>query len=698
MRRRARLSPAVVAAVVAGVAAVGALLVFALKPRDFYTGANGVRPLSLIATVPQGKHVCANGVRIPAETARMQLVLGAVSRPAEALIRLRDGDRDLRRTTVPVANYATVVAEFAPIEDAVTVDVCIRGIGDDVVVGGAAGLQSNDQPMVLAGKPLDARLSMRYLPVEGAQRSLASQWAAVMRRAALFRPGFVTPAVLWGVMLFLLPVALVAAVVGAVAGFRGRKAVVLVAVVALVSGGSWAVITLPFDSPDESEHFAYVQSVAERHQRPDSSPTAQGTYATAQTLALEALRHPTRIGGADTRPPWTEAARDRYREREAEKLPLDNGGGYADATRLHLPAYYSLLVPAYSVGGESVFAQLTWARLFSVLFGLVVALAAYGIVREVAPRRPDLALLSGLLVALQPMFSFMAGSVNNDMGVNAAAAVAVYLGVRLLRRGTPVVAVGFGCALAVAPIMKGTGLALIPPAVIVLVGYAFRRPGWRQVALAIGGTAFAYVGVGTLVRGALTGAIGQGASGPVVGEGAVGAGILSPLGGKLSYTWQVVFPKLPFMQDHFLMSWPFWDIYVIRGWGAFGWYSFVFPRMVFVAILVVGTVLLAAGIAALWRERKRFRAWMWEIAYLVAVPIAVFTAISFAYYTDEARAIPGEQGRYLFTAAAPLSALASLSLLGFPRRWQAPITVVLVVGMAALAYLGRMTYLVDVFT
>jgi hypothetical protein len=320
------------------------------------------------------------------------------------------------------------------------------------------------------------------------------------------------------------------------------------------------------------------------------------------------------------------------------------------------------------------------------------------VVRELLPGRPELALTAGLLVALHPMFSFIGGAVNNDVGVNAAAALLVYLGVRVLRRPSTKVLLAFGVAVAITPVLKATGLALYPPALLVLAGYVWRHPKWHPAASAVAAVGAAFFVVSVALRGLLRAAVDDGAVGTGGGEGAVNAGILGSLGPKLSYTWQVVFPRLPFMQEHFVMAWPFYDVYIVRGWGAFGWYSFLFPKVVFVGIVALLGVLLALGIAALWKARATFRVWGWEVAFLIAVPITVFTAVSFSYYTDKPQPVPGEQGRYLFTAAAPLAALAAGALLGLPTRWQRPAAAAFVTGMAGLAYAGRLTYLTGVFT
>lgn len=695
--RRVTAHPVAAAAILTSIVVMGILATYVLAPRDYLTGANGVRPLSLIATVPEGGRLCARNVEIPAESAGIAFAVGPEASRARAEVTV-SGDGVRRQATMYLPRFTDTAARFPEVAADTNATVCVRALDGAVVLAGAAGTQSNDTKLRLAGEELDARLSMRFLPVEGAQRSLVGQWATVMDRAALFRPSFVTPAVLWILLLIILPATLVAAVVGVATGVGMPRALVLLGIVTFVSAASWALITLPFDSPDESEHFAYLQSVAERGTRPDSERTARGAYATSQTLALEALRHPTRIGGDETRPPWSEAARDRYELRTKENLPLDDGGGFADATRLHLPAYYSLLLPAYELGGDSIFAQLTLARLLSALLGVVVAFCAFGIVRELVPGRPDLALLAGLLVALQPMFSFIAGAVNNDMGVNAAAGLVAYLGVRLLRRQETWVGIAFGAALAVTPVMKGTGLALLPPALLVVAGFVLRQPARRAASATVAGLVAAFLLVGIAVRSVLSAAVADGALGSASGEGAVGPGLLGSFGAKLAYTWQLVLPRLPFMQDYFLMTWPFYDIYIVRGWGAFGWYSFTFSRAIFIVIIVVGAVLMGLGARTMWRARGRIQEWGWEVAFLLAVPITVLIAISFAYYTTTARVIPGEQGRYLFTAAAPLAALATMSLLGLPSRWQRPAAVGLAIALAGLAYGGRLTYLSGVFT
>ena len=112
----------------------------------------------------------------------------------------------------------------------------------------------------------------------------------------------------------------------------------------------------------------------------------------------------------------------------------------------------------------------------SALLAGLAALCTFLTVRELAPRRQLLAAAAGLLVAFQPMVAFMFGVLNNDAGVNAAAALLVFLLVRGLRRGLSIqLGIALGVTLALLTTMKGTGAALYPAAGFALVGMLWRR-------------------------------------------------------------------------------------------------------------------------------------------------------------------------------------------------------------------------------
>ena len=88
----------------------------------------------------------------------------------------------------------------------------------------------------------------------------------------------------------------------------------------------------------------------------------------------------------------------------------------------------------------------------SALIGSLAALFTFLAAREILPRPRFFAVAAGLLVAFQPMFTFISGAVNNDVGINAAAAATVFLMMRMLRRGaSPGLLCGLGALLGLLP-------------------------------------------------------------------------------------------------------------------------------------------------------------------------------------------------------------------------------------------------------
>ncbi len=256
-----------------------------------------------------------------------------------------------------------------------------------------------------------------------------------------------------------------------------------IALIAFANAASWALITPAFNAPDEPDHFAYAQYFAETGHAPERVPGPRAPYSTDQTMALNAVNVFSQIALPDGRPPWLGVQQSAWEHEVATTPhPADNGGGYTTAAAPHQPAYYALLAPAYlAVRSQSIYSQLTAMRLVSALLGALVALCAFGVIREVLPRQPTAALAAGLLVAFQPMFGFISGAVNNDNGINAAAALALYLTIRALRRGlTWRIALALGATLAVAPLLKETGYEIYPAVAVGLLGMAWRRHRLRD--------------------------------------------------------------------------------------------------------------------------------------------------------------------------------------------------------------------------
>jgi hypothetical protein len=172
----------------------------------------------------------------------------------------------------------------------------------------------------------------------------------------------------------------------------------------------------------------------------------------------------------------------------------------------------------------------------------------------------------------------------------------------------------------------------------------------------------------------------------------------------LEYLWQALLPRLPFMPQYFpspsgfvLTTDPGFAIFVQRGWAAFGWYDVLFPKWVYVVVLLamVATVPLAA--AAARREWGWLRRHWLEALALILMPLAVWAGFEAAYYTTSPRPLIAEFGRYEFPAIGPLALLVVGALHAFGRRRMLEVGVMLVVAMIVFSYASQLLTLTSFY-
>ena len=328
-------------------------------------------------------------------------------------------------------------------------------------------------------------------------------------------------------------------------------------------------------------------------------------------------------------------------------------------------------------------------RLTSTLLAALVVLLVFLTLAELFPRHPVAWVGGALLVAFQPMFGFMSGAVNNDMGVNAAAAGVLLLLIIALRRGlTLPVAAGAGALLALAPLFKGTAYTFFVVAAIAIALLVTDRERRRlRPLLAFAGAFLAVELCWVLLSGSLDRATFTTPSGDSPVQS---VSILQNPGGYLSYLWQIFLPPLPFMTDLHVESFPFFHIYVERVWGAFGWIALLFPRWVYVVALAGMAATGVMALLALRREWPAVRARWREALLLAAVAIGVVMGVEAAFTTLTPRPAIAEQGRYVFTALPAYAALVVFACLAFGRRrfsTTLAVVVTLVVGFSAASQL-----------
>ncbi len=691
---------------------------YGLRPRFYFTGTDSVEAVSFETHTKPGAELCVPGLELPAHSAfvRLSLIAPTGMRPAlHLLIHERGAFVQSQLPPLSVTPERTSNADFPIPENgahAVPVSLCVSSGGP--AQWGATPLPVPPTPApTLQGKPLARAIAVWYLPPTSSRRSYLSRAGEIFRRAALFRPGIVG-AWTYPLLLFLvLPLAALLAVrclALAVAGGGRRMAAWLFAIAAL-NACCWALITPVFQGPDEVDHFAYTQSLVERGEGPSQDPgSSLQRWSGAEGTALRDTAFLTDHQVGDTRLPWEASAQRDYRRDVARLKPRrDDGGGYTTSAA-HGPLYYLALSPAYLLTrGGSVFSQLTLMRIFSALIGALVAMFTYLLVRELAPRRPWLGVLAALLVAYEPMYGFISGIVNNDVGVNAAAAAAELLLIRMLRRGITI-PWGFltGALLIALPIVKGTGLSLYPVAGLVFLATLWRHHGRRDllawIGLAVGAVALSELS--THVLSTFQPASSATGSGAISSNANAATQALHDIPSYLSYVWQTLLPKLPFMTSYFpppthagfeLFKDPGFVIFVERGWAAFGWYDIFFPHKLYVIIFLAMVASVPLGLWAARREWSWIRGHAFELLALIAMPAAVIMGFEAAYFTTVPRAVIAEFGRYAFPAIGPVAALVVGSLHAFGRRRMLTAGIVLMVAMISLSYASQLLELTSFY-
>ena len=710
----------------AGIPLFVVMVVWCLVPRPYYTGTDSVNVLGTNPVVAPHTKVCAGGMNIPRGTARISVAIAsAQATPPRWRLTVRTPHQTIVTSAVGRPGLVgTVVAIPFPIPrlpgggQSVPATLCLQSTTGSYAVGGTPTTAAIQPPVTQGGKPTLFRLAVWYLPRAGATRSYLGELGTILRRATLFAPGFVAPWVLGAVVLVLLPIVALLAVrcLALAAAGGGRRLAVWLFVIAFLNAAAWSVITPPFQAPDEVDHFAYVQSLLERGQRPSSYPAATtGRWSSAENAALLGSDMLTDHTAGDTRAPALPADVAAYRHLVAITHARDNDGGGYQTTSSYGPLYYYAVAPGYLVAsGGSAFSQLEGVRLMSALIGALAAVFAFLTVREIAPRHAFAAVLAGLVVAFEPMYSFLSGALNNDIGVDAGAAAVVYLLVRLIRRGPSVPVLGvLGLLLGVLPYVKTSAYYLIPLAAVGILGMLWhhRRRLRNVLPATLGGLAAFVVLLAVGYAGARAVSNGLTPAAPAAGAaivatptstgaatGPLNVALHHPLS-YLTYLWEIFLPRLPGMHPHFPPTGlPAQTIFIHRGLAAFGWYDVFFPHWVYTVLSVVMLGGLVFGLLALVRERRALAAHWIEAVLLVLFPIVVIASFEAAFYTETNRPVIAEMGRYAFPALVPLAILAVGALYAFGRRRVVAVGSVVFATLLVFCYASQVLTLTSFFS
>jgi 4-amino-4-deoxy-L-arabinose transferase-like glycosyltransferase len=424
----------------------------------------------------------------------------------------------------------------------------------------------------------------------------------------------------------------------------------LIVAVYVAIGVLYAALTPTWQVPDEPAHYNYIRALAEGRGIPVIEP---GDYDQAYLARLT----------TDDFPP----------ELSIESLEYEDH---------QPPLYYLLATPIYLFFGGAVLPL----RLISVVFGVGLLFTAFGTLRAIFPRRPELALTATAFIAFIPQHVAMTAGVNNDALAELLVGAMLWMLAVYVDRGDRV-GEGerpwlIGLLLAVVLLTKTTAYVVLGVAAGAVV---IRR--WREGQTwewAVGQLAWMFVPALLLslpwfVRNGFTygwhdplglarhNAIVKGQPRSAEWLAAYGWGGLS---GRLARTTFQSF------------------------WGQFGWMKVVLPARIY-RVLALFSALLAAGFVAWFIQRRRPSQSIDSPTHQSANPrtsqlflltiSALLTFLSYVWYN---LTFVQHQGRYLFPALVPIGAAVALGLSELvkvlPNRVRAWAMAAPFVGLAAL--------------
>jgi 4-amino-4-deoxy-L-arabinose transferase-like glycosyltransferase len=440
-------------------------------------------------------------------------------------------------------------------------------------------------------------------------------------------------------------------------------------VVAFLSAACWSFTTPPFQVPDEPDHFAYVQQLAETGRLPSSGERlfSPEELTALRDLDWQEMRLQPQNQALDTAAQQSRLEHDLHSSL-SRRSELEAAGNAASEP----PLYYAMETIPYALGSAgTLLDQLELMRLLSATMAAFTALFAFLFVREALPGESWAWTVGGLGVALSPLLGFMAAGVNPDALLYADTAALFYLLARGFRRGlTSRTAHAIGAVIAIGLLSKLNFAGIAPGAALGLLLLARRASKthgraayrWLAAGLAIGLTpALAFAFVNALSHHHTLG---------IVSSAGAQAGKHGSILGEISYLWQFYLPRLPGMSadfPHYLTTSSIWfDGYV----GLYGWFDTTFPAWVYDVALIPAVLILGACVRSLIAGRAALRDRLGELLVYGAIALGLMVLVGADSYL-RFPAVPLDEGhtRYLLPLLPLLGGVFALASRAGGRRW-----------------------------
>jgi len=489
-----------------------------------------------------------------------------------------------------------------------------------------------------------------------------------------------------------------------------RRDLVLIFIVAFGIRLLWAVITPPWQAPDEVAHFTYIQHMVEQREIPrrQDTPYPLTSVEEVRSLDLTLFRDLTSAGTDRARAlPYLPIAYDYGIARSYRSSGTDRWSQAGGTATPYPPPYYFFGAIPYIIFRDApILTRLFAIRCATAILGALSCVFAYLLAYELRrARRWGWAL--GLAMAWMPMYAFVTATVNNDVAMDLCATALIWLIVRIVPRDylSRPLALAVGVTSGMALLTKPAILPVVAIAGIVVCSklLAGLRSSWDQArgaALDFGIYATSLLALylpWLLFRLRHYGDIGFAAV-PVTllahfANGTmVAASSLHPSGGVSTFAvrsfslWDYLIHEKARGGSYF------YDLFFRIFWGNFGWLDapladrFYGPIVAFYALAGVGLI------SQIFQQSARRSTLLLPLGIVAAQAIFLFIGVD--WY--EGFVVRGEgfglQGRYFFPILAPL---LFLLLSGWDHLWGGrPVGLrIALTGMLALQLIALATML-----
>jgi 4-amino-4-deoxy-L-arabinose transferase-like glycosyltransferase len=471
---------------------------------------------------------------------------------------------------------------------------------------------------------------------------------------------------------------------------RIPRPLLLLLPVVLLCTTIWTFVNPLWAAPDEPQHYAYAETLAEQGHRPNRGIaidqaefiTGQdaffrtGELSTEAQRVLDAFNAYANVTDLYSRPPWGETAEDRYNA--VARVGRRDDGGRANGASSYPPLYYALETIPYRVASSATAANRVYAmRWFSGLWALVTAVGAWLLAGEVFGRRRLPQLACAATLGLWPVITFISAAVNPDAMLIALSTLALWLAVRVARRGAQLwPSLALVGVVALATLSKVSGAALAPAAAFAIITGlpAVRARTHDRVPRLLG------LGVGMLVAAALVLLVGD-AAGVLPAQLDAITSFRPDLSHFASYLWQFYLPNPGFLDGKtfvfpVISELPVYNTWLGTSWGTFGWVEIWFPKWAYGLFFVLSMAVVAGALTTGWRalRARRAEATPGSAAAAIVLVIAAVAVLAGVHLQDFSNDVSGQlpfaQGRYLFPVAGIGGLAVGGAVLALPDRWR----------------------------